>query len=108
MTLHIYRSPGQSLIKEQRCPWIARGIKFPAYKPNELVWARCCGERHPAKNLYVQHYYDGASIWCLPGKGCKSKAQAKRAAKRRSIAARAGWQTRRRMAKLSATRGNDQ
>lgn len=98
MSLHIYRSPGQSLIKEQRCPWIIRGFKLPALKPNELVWAQCCDKRRPAKNCYVQHYYDGSYIWCLPEKGCKAEAERKKAAKRRSIASKAGWRTRRRLA----------
>jgi len=106
MSVHIYRSPGQSLIKEQRCPWIMRGFKLPAMKPNALVWAVCCRKRRPAKNCCVQHYYDGSYIWCLEGKGCKSedllKRKTKRGKQRRSIAAKRGWRTRR-AAALSQT-----
>lgn len=102
MSLHIYRSPGQSLIKEQRCPWIMRGLKLPALKPNRLVWARCCGKMRPAKNCVAQHYYDCSYVWCIEGKGCKDDAllrrQAKRDKQRRSIAAKRGWKTRRAMA----------
>jgi hypothetical protein len=102
MSLHIYRSPGQSLIKEQRCPWIMRGIKIPALKPNRLVWSRCCEKKRPAKNCYVQHYYDGSNIFCSPGKGCKDakvlKREERRLFKVRSNGARAGWRTRRRRA----------
>lgn len=69
--LHIYRSPGQLLTKPQRCPWIGRGIKFSPIPGNRLVWARCCEEMRPAKNCYVQHYYDCSYVWCIEGKGCK-------------------------------------
>lgn len=107
MSLHIYRSPGQSLTKSHRCSWITRGYKTPAFKPNALIWARCCDKRRPAKNLYAQHYYDGSYIWCLPGKGCKSDAEKRRKAKMKSIASRAGWRTRRRASAVSpAERGS--
>lgn len=111
MSLHMYRSPGQLLTKVQRCPWIMRGLKLPALKPNRLVWARCCEKMRPAKNCCVQHYYDGSNIWCLPGKGCKSEALLKRKAKRdqqrRSIAAKRGWKTRRLCAISSNQRGTE-
>lgn len=97
MSLHIYRAAGQPLIKEQRCPWIMRGFKVPAFKPNARVWARCCERHRLAKNCYVQHYYDESYVWCCDGKGCKSAAEKRRAKKLRAIAARAGWQTRRRL-----------
>ncbi len=108
MSLHIYRSPGQLLTKEQPCPWIKRGFRFPALKPNRLVWAWCCEKLRPAKNCCVQHYYDGSNVWCLSGKGCKSEALLKRNAKRdkqrRSIAAKSGWKTRRALSVSSNNR----
>lgn len=102
MSIHIYRSPGQLLVKEQRLPFIKRGLKLPALKPNAKVFARCCDRLRAAKSCYVQHYYDCSYVWCLDGKGCKSESLVKRTAKRdkqrRSIAAKAGWKTRRRPA----------
>ena len=105
MTLHIYRSPGQSLIKKQPLPWIKRGLRLPAMKPNAKVFARCCNKLRAAKTCYVQHYYDGSYIWCSDGKGCKFeplvKRNAKRGKQRRSIAAKRGWETRRRASDLT-------
>lgn len=99
MSLHIYRARGMSLTKEHRCPWIIKGFKTPAFKPGALLWADCCSKRRPAKNLWAQWYYDGHYFWCSPDKGCKSEVKLRRDAKRdkqrRSIAAKAGWKTRR-------------
>lgn len=107
--LHIYRSPGQSLTSVQRCPWIARGFKLPALPPNRLVWARCCGQRRPAKNCFVQHYYDTSLICCSAGKGCKHPdvvaRQKRRLAMARSRGAAAGWRTRRARLRAKAKEG---
>jgi len=37
----------------------------------EMIWCDCCGQKHPAEDCVVQCYYDGLSVWCAPGKGCK-------------------------------------
>lgn len=41
------------------------------WKPEEKIYARCCGKKRSAKNCVVQCYYDGMSIWCADGCGCK-------------------------------------
>jgi hypothetical protein len=87
------------LTKPQPLPWIKRGLRLPALKPNAPVFAWCCNQRRQAKNCYVQHYYDCSMIWCLEGKGCKSEVLIRRNKKRlariRSIGGKAGWRTRR-------------
>ena len=42
------------------------------FKPYEMIYAQCCGKKRPAKNCVVQCYYDGISIWCSEGHGCKN------------------------------------
>lgn len=41
------------------------------FDPETLVYTDCCGKQQTAKNCLVQCYYDGLSIWCAPGEGCK-------------------------------------
>lgn len=43
-------------------------FEWPA---GRLLWCHCCNKRHRASNCVVQAYYDGLSVWCAPGKGCK-------------------------------------
>ena len=63
------------------------------FAPDSLIRTNCCEETRPARECVVQSYYDGASIWCAEGKGCKDPeviaAQAAAAFERRSRAQRA-------------------
>lgn len=44
------------------------------YKPYELLHPDCCGQKHYAIDLNIQCRYDGYSLWCKPGLGCKDPA----------------------------------
>ena len=43
------------------------------FTPNKLIYTRCCNKKRMAKDCVVQCYYDGMSVWCAPGCGCKSE-----------------------------------
>jgi hypothetical protein len=67
--MHIYTpkmQPATSFVDECGAFQVHSG-----FDPDELIYCRCCNKKHPAKDCVVQCYYDGMSIWCAPGKGCK-------------------------------------
>jgi len=59
----------------------------------EMIWCDCCRQKRVAEDCVVQCYYDGLSVWCADGNGCKSpdEIERKRAAEfaNRSVAQRA-------------------
>ena len=67
-------------------------FEWPA---GRLLWCRCCCTRHRAVNCVVQAYYDGLSIWCAHGKGCKDPrviaAKRRREHRNRSAGQRRRW-----------------
>ena len=41
------------------------------FDAGEMIRCGCCGKKRPAEDCVVQCYYDGMSVWCAHGKGCK-------------------------------------
>jgi len=69
MGLHIYTAANQPATG-----WVDTHSGEPiqmGYPPERMIYAQCCGKMRLAKNCVVQSYYDGPSIWCATGHGCK-------------------------------------
>jgi len=47
-------------------PWHA------GYSVGKLLRCECCNNRHPARDVVVQCFYDGWRFWCAPKRGCKN------------------------------------
>ena len=45
------------------------------FDAGEMIRCGCCDKKRPAEDCVVQCYYDGMSVWCAEGKGCKSHAE---------------------------------
>jgi len=45
------------------------------FDAGEMIRRGCCDKKRPAEDCVVQCYYDGMSVWCAEGKGCKSHAE---------------------------------
>ena len=41
------------------------------FDPEEVIYTECCKTKRPAKDCVVQCYYDGLSVFCADGHGCK-------------------------------------
>lgn len=67
--MHIYRTNAQPATA-----WVdthsgePMQMGWPAETP---LWCCCCGEQHPASDCVVYSYYDGATVYCAEGRGCK-------------------------------------
>lgn len=53
-----------------RDPFIGNRIRWPARR---LFACDDCGERHQARNMVVQVYYDCIKVFCAKGKGCHTE-----------------------------------
>ena len=68
-TVHIYAEPMQPATR-----YIDSHFDPPmtfVCPPDRLLLCHSCGKLRQARNCVVQVYYDGLSVWCAPGKGCK-------------------------------------
>jgi hypothetical protein len=63
------------------------------FVPEQPLCTHCCGAALTAKDCVVQCYYDGLSIWCADGRGCKDPeviaAKRRREHRNRSLAQQA-------------------
>src|SRR3990167_8346669 len=67
--LHLYTAA-----KQPATAWTDQCGEIPlsgGWKPDDMIWAECCGKKRKAKNCVVQCYYDGLRVWCAEGCGCK-------------------------------------
>jgi hypothetical protein len=67
VTIHIFTAPSQPATD-----WLDEFTgKQMGFEPDKILTPQCCNKERPAKDCVVQAYYDGLSVWCAQGKGCK-------------------------------------
>jgi hypothetical protein len=93
MNLHIYTSPMQPLTK-----YVDHTFDPPwecSTPGGRLVYCECCRKRRFARDVVIQCYYDGARLWCAPGRGCNNpklaEAKRRREFKNRSRGQKRRW-----------------
>lgn len=69
MSLHVYTAamqPATAFV--DRCGEVEIEGGFDA---GTMIYTHCCGKKRLAEKCVVQCFYDGLSIWCAAGHGCK-------------------------------------